>query len=172
MKDEQQASIGADLFWQHFISVATNDVISVGSTFAVTSERNLMKISYCEGQVRIDRALSGFKVSSVSCGKCHTLVLSAIGVVFSCGVGNQGQLGHGGLESQSSLRVIEALEGVRMTSVCAGGWHSMALSDSSDLYVWGWNDAGQLGLLRTTDVSCSSSCHVVVVVAVDIATHT
>ena len=30
--------------------------------------------------------------------------------------------------------------------VCAGGWHSAALSISGDVYVWGWNNHGQLGL--------------------------
>jgi len=127
---------------QQFVSIATND----WSTFAVTTERNLMSIRRQGLSCHVERLLNGFKVSSVSCGKCHTLVLSAIGVVFSCGLGNQGQLGHGSLDSEHSLRVIEALEGVQMTSVCAGGWHSMAVSDSSDLYVWGWNNIGQLGL--------------------------
>ena len=127
---------------EHFTSVEANDT----STFAVTSDRNLVSICQEGSSFHVLRLLSGFKIHSVSCGKCHTLVLSAIGVVLSCGLGNQGQLGHGSLDSEHSLRVIEALEGVRMTAVCAGGWHSMALSDSDDAYVWGWNDSGQLGL--------------------------
>jgi len=142
-----------------FISVETNDT----STFAVTSERNLVSIRRQGLSCHVERVLSGFKVSSVSCGKCHTLVLSAIGVVFSCGVGNQGQLGHGSLDSEPSLRVVEALEGVRMTAVSAGGWHSMALSDGADLYVWGWNECGQLGLscdaLRQSSDSLITSRH-------------
>ncbi|CAG03447.1 unnamed protein product [Tetraodon nigroviridis] len=30
--------------------------------------------------------------------------------------------------------------------VAAGGWHSVCISDGGDLYVWGWNETGQLGL--------------------------
>ena len=134
------------------MSIETNDM----STFAMTSDRNLVSICHDALTCHIERVFSGFKVTAVSCGNCHSLVLSAIGVIFSCGLGNQGQLGHGGLDSEESLRVIEALEGVRMSAVCAGGWHSMALSDGADLYVWGWNDRGQLGL-RCQTVSQTSS---------------
>jgi len=141
----QRGGLEATDVREHFVCVETNDTW----TLAVTSERNL--VSICRDRLTVERLLTGFKVSSVSCGRCHSLVLSAIGVVFSCGLGNHGQLGHGSLDSEPSLRVIEALEGVTMMSVCAGGWHSVALSDAGDVYVWGWNDVGQLGLCITTN---------------------
>jgi len=147
---------------EHFTSVETNDT----TTLAVTSERGLMSVTP-DGQV--DRLWTVFKVQSVSCGRCHSLVLSAIGVVFSCGLGSHGQLGHGGVESEHSLRVVEALEGLRMRQVSAGGWHSAAVSDCGDVYVWGWNEAGQLGLRRrietvtttSTMVTSTTSCSMV-----------
>ena len=140
--DEGGGDGGDDELREHFTAVETNDK----STFAITSDRNLVSIQHDGHSYSVLRELSGFKVTSVSCGHSHCLVLSAIGVVFSSGHGSQGQLGHGGLESECSLRVIEALEGLSMRAVCAGGWHSMALSDSDDVYVWGWNETGQLGL--------------------------
>jgi len=135
---------------ERFTSVETNDVM----TLAVTSERGLLSVS-ADGHVV--RLWSVFKVQSVSCGQSHALVLSAIGVVFSCGLGNHGQLGHGSVESQQTLRPVEALEGLMVTLVCAGGWHSMAVSDCGDVYVWGWNEAGQLGLHRHIEPHSSSS---------------
>lgn len=33
-----------------------------------------------------------------------------------------------------------------MLGVAAGGWHSLALADTGDIYSWGWNESGQLGL--------------------------
>lgn len=57
-----------------------------------------------------------------------------------------GQLGHGSLESEQQPRLVEALGGVPMRAVAAGGWHSACVSDGGDLYVWGWNESGQLGL--------------------------
>lgn len=41
---------------------------------------------------------------------------------------------------------IEALAGIRIIEIAAGGWHSSALSEFGDLYVWGWNKHGQLGM--------------------------
>lgn len=41
---------------------------------------------------------------------------------------------------------VEALAGIKITKIKAGGWHSLALSEYGDLYVWGWNDTGQLGM--------------------------
>ena len=145
---------------QHgFISVATND----SSTYAVTSDRDLVRLGQGQGHSDssccsvVEHMLSGLKVMAVSCGRGHTLVLSAIGVVFSCGLGNQGQLGQGHLESLSSFKVIEALEGVRITSICAGGWHSLALSDCGDVYAWGWNNAGQLGICQPPKLTDNST---------------
>lgn len=88
-----------------------------------------------------------FHIKSVSCGKHHILLLSVIGVIFSFGNGSQGQLGHGTITSEVEPRTLEALEGVTIIQVAAGGWHSMALSDIGDIYIWGWNEKGQLGLL-------------------------
>lgn len=42
--------------------------------------------------------------------------------------------------------LLEALSGIRIIEVAAGGWHSCAISEFGDLYVWGWNRQGQLGI--------------------------
>jgi hypothetical protein len=39
-----------------------------------------------------------------------------------------GQLGHGTLEAELEPRLLEALQGLRMAKVAAGGWHSVCLS--------------------------------------------
>ncbi|KAF4792584.1 RCC1 domain containing 1 [Turdus rufiventris] len=57
-----------------------------------------------------------------------------------------GQLGHGLLEPELQPRLVEALAGVPMRAVAAGGWHSASISEAGDLYVWGWNESGQLAL--------------------------
>ncbi|XP_031242986.1 RCC1 domain-containing protein 1 [Mastomys coucha] len=33
-----------------------------------------------------------------------------------------------------------------MAEVAAGGWHSVCVSDTGDIYIWGWNESGQLAL--------------------------
>lgn len=57
-----------------------------------------------------------------------------------------GQLGHGTLEAEPEPRLLEALQGLRMAEVAAGGWHSVCLSETGDIYIWGWNESGQLAL--------------------------
>lgn len=56
------------------------------------------------------------------------------------------QLGHGDLTNMEVPTEVEALAGIKITKIKAGGWHSLALSEYGDLYVWGWNDTGQLGM--------------------------
>ncbi|XP_013014159.1 RCC1 domain-containing protein 1 isoform X2 [Cavia porcellus] len=79
-------------------------------------------------------------------GAEHALLLDAAGQVFSWGGGRHGQLGHGTLEMELEPRLLEALQGLPMAQVAAGGWHSVCVSETRDLYVWGWNESGQLAL--------------------------
>lgn len=39
-----------------------------------------------------------------------------------------GQLGHGTLEAAREPRLLEALQGLPMAEVAAGGWHSVCVS--------------------------------------------
>lgn len=39
-----------------------------------------------------------------------------------------GQLGHGTLEATPEPRLLEALQGLPMAEVAAGGWHSVCVS--------------------------------------------
>ncbi|XP_064123224.1 RCC1 domain-containing protein 1 isoform X1 [Loxodonta africana] len=79
-------------------------------------------------------------------GTEHALLLDASGQVFSWGSGRHGQLGHGTLEAELEPRLLEALQGLPMAEVAAGGWHSVCVSETGDLYTWGWNESGQLAL--------------------------
>ncbi|XP_037307914.2 RCC1 domain-containing protein 1-like isoform X2 [Pungitius pungitius] len=76
----------------------------------------------------------------------HAVLLGASGAVYTWGLGSHGQLGHGDLASEEKPRIVEALWGMPMSHVATGGWHSVSISDGGDLYVWGWNESGQLGL--------------------------
>ncbi|XP_054475313.1 RCC1 domain-containing protein 1-like [Anoplopoma fimbria] len=86
------------------------------------------------------------KATSLALSSEHAILLSASGTVYTWGLGSHGQLGHGGLVSEEEPRAVEALWGMPMSSVATGSWHSACISDGGDLYVWGWNESGQLGL--------------------------
>uniref|UniRef100_UPI00398F75FA RCC1 domain-containing protein 1 isoform X2 n=1 Tax=Pristiophorus japonicus TaxID=55135 RepID=UPI00398F75FA len=79
-------------------------------------------------------------------GTEHALLLSFDWTVYSWGSGRHGQLGHGSVEDVAEPSIVEALHGLAMAEVATGAWHSVSASASGDLYVWGWNESGQLGL--------------------------
>ncbi|XP_037586442.1 RCC1 domain-containing protein 1 [Cebus imitator] len=86
------------------------------------------------------------RVRQLKLGAEHALLLDTAGQVFSWGGGRHGQLGHGTLEAELEPRPLEALQGLAMAEVAAGGWHSVCVSETGDIYIWGWNESGQLAL--------------------------
>ncbi|XP_054264498.1 uncharacterized protein LOC128987591 [Macrosteles quadrilineatus] len=90
--------------------------------------------------------LPSVKVKDIACGRAHIILLSDNGQVFSVGEGSRGQLGHGELEAEEEPRLVEGLAGLTVVAVACGGWHSCAVTADGDLYTWGWNMSGQLGL--------------------------
>lgn len=85
------------------------------------------------------------RAKAVSCGRGHCLLLVEGGTVFSCGHGAHGQLGHGDPDNAKHPAAVEALEGIVVTQVAAGGWHSIACTADGDVYTFGRNNHGQLG---------------------------
>ncbi|XP_057889229.1 RCC1 domain-containing protein 1 isoform X3 [Melospiza georgiana] len=85
----------------------------------------------------------GQEAGAVCGGLCVCLSVRLSVRVCPC---RHGQLGHGQLEAELQPRLVEALAGVPMRAVAAGGWHSASVSEAGDLYMWGWNESGQLAL--------------------------
>lgn len=66
---------------------------------------------------------------------------------------SRGQLGHGTLQDEPDPKLIEALSGMKVRKIATGSWHSCAVTASGDLYTWGWNSNGQLGLVSKSNPS-------------------
>lgn len=81
-------------------------------------------------------------------GAGHTLILDTDGRVHSCGLNDKGQTGNGNIEQRNVLtfQKICALEHEMVVDVCCGWDCSAALTRDGELYVWGSNRYGQLGL--------------------------
>ncbi len=84
-------------------------------------------------------------IQQVVCGAAHTLLVSASGRLFSCGLGIQGQLGRGYQESQSEFHTIEGLDSIICAS--AGFGHSAAVNRKGEIYTWGSNKEKQVALI-------------------------
>lgn len=88
----------------------------------------------------------GYRVQSVSCGEAHTLVLTDDGEGLSCGAGEHGRNGNGSSRDVLVPEPLDLLESETLTQLEAGSAFSMALTSDNDVFVWGRNDQGQLGL--------------------------
>lgn len=91
----------------------------------------------------------GAKAKQISLGTQHTLVLTEDGEVMACGHGEYGRIGTGNLENVETLETVEELVDETITQISAGNSFSVALAESGNVYTWGKNDAGQLGLKDT-----------------------
>lgn len=68
------------------------------------------------------------KFDKIWAGEAHILALACNGDLYSWGSGRHGQLGHGDLVSEKHPKVIESLQGIRVTSAACGTSFSIALS--------------------------------------------
>lgn len=96
---------------------------------------------------RLVQTLNDVKVKalSVSCGRKHTLVLTDYGV-YSFGSNAYGQLGLGPFVHESPYpQLITTFNNKKIIDVCAGQYHSMALTVNGQVFTWGWGIHGQLG---------------------------
>ncbi|XP_055468696.1 probable E3 ubiquitin-protein ligase HERC6 isoform X2 [Psammomys obesus] len=93
------------------------------------------------------QALANIHVDLVSCGKAHSLAVCHKGRVFAWGAGSDGQLGIGEFKEINFMPMkIKALADIKIIQVSCGHYHSLALSEDSQVFSWGNNSQGQLGL--------------------------
>jgi len=84
----------------------------------------------------------------VECGFGHFIAVSDTGALYSWGSGGRGELGHGDMRidcmKPKRIDFFDDLDSI-VKDIAVGGWHTLALTSSGDVYSWGWNAAGQLG---------------------------
>ena len=91
----------------------------------------------------------------VSAGQGHSLVLTSSGQVYAFGQNTYGALGsttNNTTGNATPTPVPVTLPGLigQVAPLAAGGYHSLALTTSGQLYAFGWNLQGQLGTRATT----------------------
>uniref|UniRef100_A0A8C2J7X3 HECT and RLD domain containing E3 ubiquitin protein ligase 4 n=1 Tax=Cyprinus carpio TaxID=7962 RepID=A0A8C2J7X3_CYPCA len=92
-------------------------------------------------------SLDAQNILAVSCGEAHTLALNDKGQVFAWGLGSDGQLGLSNIEDCIRVpRTVKSLSEVHIAQVACGYWHSLALAKGGQIFSWGQNKYGQLGL--------------------------
>jgi len=103
----------------------------------------------------------GERVTDISSGQDHCLILTSAGRVFSSAIGiantpSKGQLGVSGLKSTAAQydqpQEITALRGTKISKIATGDYHSLVLDTKGRIFCFGDNSTGQLGFERTPEV--------------------
>ncbi|XP_062379072.1 probable E3 ubiquitin-protein ligase HERC6 [Sardina pilchardus] len=113
------------------------------------------------GKNKDSKVVDGLEgVAAVACGQEHCLALCASGEVYSWGRGDEGQLGIGSQLSKMSQPRLVSMQSplpILITQVACGNVHSLALSTGGDVFSWGQNSHGQLGLGKAVDIQAAPS---------------
>lgn len=96
--------------------------------------------------VFVEALVNNNRPKQVSAGSAHAATLTEKGWVFCWGNGGRGQLGVGAAKEILRPFLVTSLRSHPMRMVACGGAHTIVCSDLGEVWAWGANDHGQLGL--------------------------
>ncbi|XP_045811476.1 PH, RCC1 and FYVE domains-containing protein 1-like [Trifolium pratense] len=99
-------------------------------------------------QPRLVEALNSTTVDFVACGEFHSCAVTMTGELYTWGDGthNAGLLGHGSNFSHwIPKRIGGPLEGLQVSSVACGPWHTALITSTGKLFTFGDGTFGVLG---------------------------
>uniref|UniRef100_A0A8C4K837 RCC1-like domain-containing protein n=1 Tax=Dromaius novaehollandiae TaxID=8790 RepID=A0A8C4K837_DRONO len=107
------------------------------------------------------KALKPEKTKLAVCGRNHTLVYTEKGNVYAAGGNSEGQLGLGDTEERTTFHLISFFTSEhKIKQLAAGSYTSAAITEDGQLFMWGDNSEGQIGLANEPSVCVP--CQVVV----------
>ncbi|XP_036335085.1 LOW QUALITY PROTEIN: RCC1-like G exchanging factor-like protein [Rhagoletis pomonella] len=95
------------------------------------------------------------EIVSVECGQDHTMFLTRMGCVYSCGWSADGQTGKGNYDSNFEIEPAKGdIAGERIVKLSCASDCVLALNDKGEIFGWGNSEYGQL------DNSESAECQI------------
>ena len=97
-------------------------------------------------------ALLGSRCVAVSAARFHSAAVTADGVLLTWGWGRGGRTGHADVASGGAVLLPRALAlpgtrpGARVIAVAAAKHHTLACTDAGEVFAWGCNRDGRLGV--------------------------
>mmetsp|Transcript_64457 Transcript_64457/g.153848 ORF Transcript_64457/g.153848 Transcript_64457/m.153848 type:complete len:1243 (+) Transcript_64457:75-3803(+) len=108
------------------------------------------------------RMTSQVRIKYVAAGARHTILLADNGMLYAVGENDQGQLGVAN-PGPPKLHAPEPIGGdlleKRVCTVAVGDDHSLAATEDHELYAWGANASGQLGINRVDNQPLPQPVH-------------
>jgi mitogen-activated protein kinase kinase kinase 9 len=95
------------------------------------------------------------EIEQISSGEFHTAILTKDNRIYTWGKNSFGQLGNESNEITCFPRLVDFFfkkQSIIITKIALGGEHSLALSNNNELFSWGLNIFGQLGLNNTANL--------------------
>jgi len=129
-----------------------NQVLKTKFKQVLVDDKNLLLVDE-DGQLYsgcLHMPLAEIRIADICLGVESYIALTKNGDVLTWGSGMRGQLGNGSLQGCEEPEIVESLCGLNIIQIAAGAWHCAALSESGDVYLWGWNESGQLGFPSKT----------------------
>ncbi|WP_028192821.1 Ig-like domain repeat protein [Salinispora pacifica] len=94
---------------------------------------------------------TGTTVTSIAAGAVHSLAITTAGTALAWGGNYAGQLGDGTTDNRNTPVEVDLPTGTTVTSIAAGGVHSLAATSTGTAFAWGSNNYGELGDGTNTD---------------------
>ena len=105
--------------------------------------------SYAYSPTEITSFSRSVNFAQISSGASHTVALATNGTVYSWGSNSYSQLGIGNAVAPAVPVMVTFFDGISVAEVYAFSFSSFARTTSGDLYGWGSNTFGQLGMNGT-----------------------
>ncbi|XP_056287178.1 retinitis pigmentosa GTPase regulator b isoform X2 [Pseudoliparis swirei] len=146
----QEVSVGRPVGWVS-CGYYHSALVTVDGALYTFGERDSGKLGLATQQLphhRVPQLVKSLKepVTQVACGGGHTVALTE-NDVFTFGLGQFGQLGHGTFSFESRLpQAVEHFKKGRVCHVTCGENHTAVITDGGLLYTFGDGRHGKLGL--------------------------
>ncbi|XP_019959641.2 X-linked retinitis pigmentosa GTPase regulator-like isoform X6 [Paralichthys olivaceus] len=146
----QEVSVGQPISWVS-CGYYHSALVTVDGDLYTFGERDSGKLGLGTGQLqrhRVPQVVKSIKepVTQVACGGGHTVALTEDDV-YTFGLGQFGQLGHGTFTFECRLpSPVEHFRKVRVCQVACGENHTALVTDGGLLYTFGDGRHGKLGL--------------------------
>lgn len=151
--------IKAACAYQHSVLLSVDGrVFTMGSGEGILGHEKQTLALYPK---EIDK-LRTVRIVSIECGAFHTVTISKEGHIYIWGRGDGGQLGlatedlnrymqEQGVKSPEALlhspaRLYGELAKKKIVQAACGEAHTLCLTDEGEVFGWGWNSNGQLGM--------------------------